>query len=493
MAQPSKDISPTLRDARGNPPLTPAGARALRRVLTTRDLVLLNVAAIVGLRWLSTAAKIGPSSLALWVLGLVAFFLPVAFAVLELSSRLPGEGGLYLWTKEAFGDIHAFLAGWTYWVSNLAFFPSALLFGSGVSVWLAGDRWLALADDATYNAAYCLIALWAITWLNILGLERAKWLQNAGGTATWLAGALVLLGGIVAWTRFGAATTYTPANVLPDLGTMAALTTFATIALAYSGMELGPILGGEIRDPRKRIPRAMLISGAVITAIYMAGTAALLIALPHEQIDLIGGIPQALAAIGERLGMPAFGPVTAGLVALGNLGGMSAWMAGTARLPFVVGVDRYLPPSFAALHPVHGTPHVALQVEAAITTLVLLAAVSGSTVHEAFVILIDMTLILGFLPLLYMFAALPVLRRRAAGRNEGITLVPAGAAGLWLTSALGLATTTIAVITSVGPPEDSKDPEIFLVKVVGGSLVLIAAGLALYARGRVSLRRAASG
>ena len=89
----------------------PTGPPALARVLGTRDLVLLNIAAIVGLRWLTTAAKIGPSSLILWALGLILFFVPVALAVLELSSRLPGEGGLYLWTKAAFGNRHGFIAG----------------------------------------------------------------------------------------------------------------------------------------------------------------------------------------------------------------------------------------------------------------------------------------------------------------------------------------------------------------------------------------------
>lgn len=161
----------------------------LHRVLSTRDLVLLNVAAIVGLRWLSTAAKIGPSSLILWTLGLIFFFVPAALAVLELSSRLPGEGGLYVWTKAAFGDLHGFIAGWSYWVANLVFFPSFLLFGAGVSLYITGGRWLELAENARYNAGYCLIALWGITWLNVVGLERAKWLQNIGGLATWLAAA----------------------------------------------------------------------------------------------------------------------------------------------------------------------------------------------------------------------------------------------------------------------------------------------------------------
>lgn len=454
----------------------------LQRVLSTRDLVLLNIAAIVGLRWLSTAAKIGPSSLTLWVLGLVLFFVPIALAVLELSSRMPGEGGFYLWSKAAFGDLHGFIAGWSYWVSNLVFFPSTLLFGAGVSVYIAGTGWSGLAESATYNAVYCLVALWATTWLNIGGLQRAKWLQNIGGTTTWLAAALVLACGAVAGYQFGSATPFSPSTLRPELGSLAALTTFATIAFAYSGLELGPILGGEIQDPRGRLPRAILISGVVITAIYMAGTASLLIALPAGQIDLIGGIPQALAAMGERLGVPMFGPLTALLIALGNLGGISAWMNGTARLPFVVGVDRYLPKALSAVHPQHGSPHVALWTQSAITTVVLLAAISGSTVHDAFVVLVDMTLILGFLPLLYIFAALPVLRQRAAGHNDGIALAPGGTFGCWLISGCGFATTLLAIVTSMIPPEGGATM-LFLAKVVGGTVLLIGTGLVFYARG----------
>ena len=129
-------------------------------------------------------------------------------------------------------------------------------------------------------------------------------------------------------------------------------------------------------------------------------------------IDVVAGIPQALAAIGERVGLPRFGSLTAALVALGSIGGLSAWVSGTARLPFVVGVDRYLPQALARVHPKHGTPHVALLVQGVMTSLVLLAAISGASIHEAFVILVDMTIVTSLLPLLYIMAALPILRRR---------------------------------------------------------------------------------
>jgi amino acid transporter len=458
------------------------------RTLGIRDLVLMNIAAIVGLRWLSTAAQIGPASLTLWLIGLAIFLLPMALAVLELSSRLPAEGGLYVWSKSAFGDTHGFIAGWSYWVSNLVFLPSALLFGAGALVHVGGGAWSGLGESPLYNGAVCLTALWLATLVNIVGLNRAKWLQNIGALCTWTVAAVLLVAGGYAWWHFGSATSFAAKSLVPDLSSLAAWTTMASIALAYVGLELGPILGGEIREPRKTIPRATLISCIVIAVIYIAGTAALLVALPTEKINLITGIPQALAAVGERVGIPFFGNVMALLVALASLGAVSAWIAGTARLPYVVGVDRYLPAALARTHPRHGTPHIALLVQAALTTLVLLAGLSGATVREAYVVLLDMTLILTFIPLLYVFAALPVMRfrERAAdkGNESGIWRAPGGVWGSCVFGGIGFATTLLAIVTSMVPPADSVSPGLFLLKVVGGCVLLIGVGMGFYWRAK---------
>ncbi len=458
----------------------------LHRTLGLRDLVLLNVAAIVGLRWLSTAAQIGPSSLTIWLIGLTIFMIPMALAVLELSSRLPAEGGLYVWVKHAFGDKHGFITGWCYWVSNLVFLPSALLFGAGALVHVGGTAWLGLADNSFYNGAICLAVLWLATCLNIIGLGRAKWLQNIGGLCTWSVAGVLLVAGAWAWWHYGSATAITPASLIPDLGTLPAWTTLASIALAYAGLELGPIMGGEIREPRKTIPRATLISCVVIATIYVAGTTALLVALPAEKINVISGIPQALAQVGERVGVPFFGQVMALLIALASIGGTSAWIAGTARLPFVVGVDRYLPPPLSRLHPKFETPHVALLTQAVLTSLVLLAGLSGSSVREAFVLLLDMTLIMTFIPLLYLFASLPALRlrERAHQVESHHWRAPGGNIGSVLIGATGFATTLLAIVTSLVPPADNTNPALFLTKLVGGCALMIVVGLVFYWRGQ---------
>jgi glutamate:GABA antiporter len=451
----------------------------LRRVLGTWDLVLFNIAAIVALRWLSMAAQIGPSSLVLWLLGLIGFFLPLAFCVLALSSRVPGEGGLYLWSKTAFGEIHGFIAGWTYWISNLTYLPSMLLFSAGIVLHVGGASWQAHANDNRYNLVYSLAALWITTIFGVLGLQRAKWLQNIGGVATWLAGGLILLGGAVAAYRFGPATHFSAASLMPDFGKLATFSAFATIALAFQGLELGPIMGGEIRDPERQIPRATLISCVVIAALYIAGTASLLMALPASTIDLIGGIPQALSAIGERIGLPIFGPLTALLVTLGSIGTIVAWVGGMARVPFVVGVDRYLPAALGRLHQRYGTPHVALITQGVLTSLMLLAALSGSTIHEAYVILIDMTVIMSLLPLLYILLAFPVLCQHRDERRAGLKLSPAAC---WLAGLSGFAVTTLAIVTSMIPPSDDPHAGLFLLKVIGGTALLIGVGLLFYRR-----------
>ena len=385
--------------------------------------------------------------------------------------------------------MHGFIVGWSYWIGNLVFFPSLLIFAAGVFVYIHGGTWLKLADSALYNGAFCLAVLWFATVLNIVGLERAKWLQNVGGIATWLAGLLVMVGGAVAWYKFGTATRFDAPALIPDLRNLTTLAGFSTIALAYVGLELGPIMGDEIKNPGRTIGRAMLLSCVVIAVIYIAGTAALLAALPAGEIDLINGIPQALEAVGTRAGIPAFGVIAAVLLTLAQVGSLGAWIGGAARLPFLFGFHHYFPASLGAIHPRYGSPYVALLTQGVITSLILLAAISGSAIHEAFVALIDMSVILSFVPLFYMFAALPVLRRRAAGDERAVIRIPGGEVVCWLVAGSGMAVTLLGAIIAMVPPTSSTNRYLFALKVVGGCSLMIGVGLRFYIAGRGKLTR----
>lgn len=454
------------------------------RALSVRDVVLFNVVAIVGLRWLSTSAQMGPSSLVLWLLALLVFFIPSGLAVMELSTRLPGQGGVYQWAKHAFGDAHGFVAGWSYWISNLVYFPSLLLFVSGAFLFIGGNAWLGLGDSVLYNALFTLAILWLALGLNVIGLERGKWVQNIGATGTWVTAALLIGFGFYVWLSSGSATSFEGGAFVPDFKAFGTLVFFATMTFGFAGLELAPIMGDEIKNPARTIPRAILISGLAIATIYILGTAVLLVALPTDAVNVITGVPQALAEIGERAGVGGLAQLGAILITLGGLGGVGAWFAGAARIPYAVGVDRYLPEALGRVHPTWGTPHVSLLVQGVLASVLLLMAVAGSTVEEAYIILVDMTIILYFIPFLYLFGALPFLRRRGVGDEENVVRVPGPGGVTWLIGGLGLAATILSLVLASLPPEGSENPGLFVLKVVGGSLVIVLAGLGFYLRGK---------
>jgi glutamate:GABA antiporter len=448
----------------------------LQRTLGLGDLVLFNVAAVIGIRWLAAAAHTGPDSISLWLLAALLFFVPSALAVAALSARYPEEGGIYIWTKRAFGDWHAFLCGWCYWLSNLFYLPNLLLAGVG----MAGSA-LGLAENKLYVVTISLLILWIGLLTNLLGLDVAKWTSNAGGAATYAAGGLIIVVGLAIFLRHGSAT---PIPLVPRWD-FAKLNLWSQIAFAFGGLELGAVMGGEIRDPRHTVPRAAWISGLAIAAFYIFGTIAMLVVLPPARISAMTGLVQAAQAAGAELGSPWLTLVLTGLILAGVAGQLGAWVGASARVPFVMGVDKYLPPAFARLHPRWHTPHVSILLQGAFCTLVLIALPAGESLNAGYQLLVDMAVITYFIPFLYLFAAAwktdPQSRERkeraplpSQGARRGPGGPPHRSGAVALTALSGLAVTAIGIALSLVPPPDAASLILFELKLAGGCALLIA-------------------
>src|SRR3954451_13014567 len=108
----------------------------LRRVLGFRDLLLYYVVTGFSLRWVAVAAAAGPSALLIWAIAALGFFGPLVFCVLELSSRYPEEGGVYVWSKRVCVLFAAFIPGWPYWGSNLPYLPGLLYFAAANALFM---------------------------------------------------------------------------------------------------------------------------------------------------------------------------------------------------------------------------------------------------------------------------------------------------------------------------------------------------------------------
>ncbi len=239
----------------------------LRRTMGFWDVLLFNIAAVLGPRWIAAAAHNGTSSISLWVLAAVLFFLPTALIIIELSTRYPAEGGLYVWSKEAFGDFHGFVAGWSYWIYTFFYFPGLLTASVAMSVYIGGAKFEYLAGNRWYLffASLGLLAIPVV--LNLVGLDIGKWLQNAGGISTY-APLLMLVGiGGYLWLHHGSVTHFSWKSSLP-VWNLYTVNFWSNIAFAFTGMELVCALSEEVREPRKTFPRAIYASAVMIAGIY---------------------------------------------------------------------------------------------------------------------------------------------------------------------------------------------------------------------------------
>jgi amino acid transporter len=457
--------------------------KQLRKEMGFWDVLLFNIATVLGPRWVAAAAHNGTSSISLWVLAALFFFVPTALVINELSSRFPNEGGLYVWSKEAFGDFHGFVAGWTYWIYTVFYFPGLLLASTAMSGYLAGASGAVLAQNKGFLLTGSFLLLTIAVVLNIIGLNIGKWLQNAGGVSTYIPLLMLTAVAAVLYFKNGSITHFTWANMMPHWS-LDTVNFWSQIAFAFTGLELVSAMSDEIRNPRRTLPRAVFSAGVLIAAIYIIGTFAVLSLIPAEQVSTTSGVFQAITSGSTALRIGFVGVLAALFVSVGNAGGVGSTVAGIARVPFVVGIDRYLPAAFGRIHPRWKTPYISIIVQAVVSGLVLLFSQYNESTRGAYQFLVDAAIILYFIPFLYMYAAaIKLAGRKDRLENPHAVLIPGGKPGVWLASGLGFLVVLGGIVLSLIPPGDSSDKLGFELKLIGGTVTAVVLGLVLYFRG----------
>ncbi|MFZ1080433.1 MAG: APC family permease [Candidatus Kryptoniota bacterium] len=446
----------------------------LLRALKVRDIVLFNIVAIVGTRWISLAAATGPSSISLWILALILFFIPQAVAVIHLSRKYPVEGGVYEWAKVEFGDFHGFVAGWCYWANNLVYYPSLLISVAAIAPFILPNMSI-MAPNKIFITVASLIILWIAIGFNVVGVKIGKWVQNVGAVGTF--GPIIIiaaLAGVILY--FGKSQThFTFTNILPTKLDYGTLSFWSSMCFALAGLELAAVMSGEIVDAERTIPRATYFSGFGIVLVYLVGTISLLVGLSSRNVNLVTGLVQSILELETKTGMRYLTNISALLVTLAGIGGAGAWLAGSARILFVTGIDSYLPKSFGKLHPKWKTPYVAIIFQGIIATVFLLMSLIGASTEQAYLVLVDATIIVYFIPYIYIFlAAIKVFRRESAHNGKkGISMKT-------MASGIGGITTVAAILLTLFPPEAGGSPVLFLAKTLIGSLAFVAVGIIIF-------------
>jgi glutamate:GABA antiporter len=455
----------------------------LKRVLGRRDLVLLFVVAVFNLNVVPSIAANGGVTIWLWIISLALFFWPQGIAVIELAHRYPGEGGVYLWAKELFGDFHGFFSGWCYWTNNMLYVPTIMLYFVGVSVFVLGPRHAALADNKSFALWTSVLLLLALAALNIVGLRIGKWINNVGAIGTFIAAAVLILLGLAVTYKRGITVSAADFRIPHDPRFL--LNTFGVICFALVGLELASIMGDEIQDPQRTLPGAVLFGGLISGILYIAATLTLIVAVGRN-VNVLQGIVQAVSEMSGRFGLAWIVPAFALMLSLSIAGIASAWLGGSARIPFVAGLDAYLPLWLGRIHPKYATPYAALLVHVAISILLCVVFFRFSSVQAAFQTMLSLAVVLQLVPYLYVFAALLKLAVRAndkAGVYSRLVLLLAGCSGL--------ITTILGIGLQYFPPQLVTSLRTYEWEMVGGTLFFVSlAAFFFFVYGRLKTARA---
>ncbi|HXH66584.1 MAG TPA: APC family permease [Candidatus Limnocylindrales bacterium] len=479
----------------------PVPKTAPSRVMGFRDLVLFYVVTGISLRWIATAAGHGPSSLVIWFAAWLFLYIPLALSVIHLSSRYPAEGGFYVWTKIAFGEQAGFLSAWIYWVSNLPYFPAVLYFAASNVLFLhpALQRY---SQKPAYFIAFSVFFLTGLTVLNILGLNLAKWAHNLGAIAMWVPALIIVILGLVAWRHFGSATSFAPRNFLPTAHVQD-MFFWSIVIFSFIGCESASLMAEEIKDARRNIPRALLLAGVTVVICYMLGTFCVLLAIPSGESSNLNGLAQAVARTTSRLHINGITEITALFIVISNIGAAGAFLAAAARLPFVAGLDGYLPAAFSKLHPRFKTPWVSVLGQGLFGILFAFLGQAGASVAGAYNILIAIGIVITMIPFMFLFASMIRLQNRqrfpdhlppnspspsnpqpnsSSESYNSFTSFPSFTSRIL--GFIGFSTATFATFLSLIPPPEEPHKLLYLLKLLGSTAALIALGFLLFHLGQ---------
>jgi len=461
--------------------IAPVQAVHLKRALGVWDLTWLCVVAVLNLNVVPVIAANGPITLWLWLASLALFFLPQGIAVIDLSHRFPNEGGLYVWTKEMYGDLHGFLCGWSYWTSNLFFIPTLLFYLVGIVTYMGGKTAAGFGENRLFFFLLTVGLLWLTAWANIRGLGVGKWVNNAGGIGALIGAAILIALG--ALTLAHAGVRISARSLGPGALDWRVVSSFGIICFGLVGLELGPVMGDEIREPRRSIPRGILLGGLLAGTFYLGATLAVLLAIPQNEIQVVQGVLQGIDKMAAQIGLGWVLYPLALLISVSIVGSTSAWLSGSARIIFVSGLDRYMPKILGKVHRRYGTPHIALVAIAAMSSLlVAMSFAGGTTVREAYVTLLDLAVVVQMISYLYLFAALARVAFEP-GHGPGFY----SKARIRFAAAAGLLTTTIGLVVAFIPSHQVSSIWRFELKMFLTTAVFmgLAAGLFFYYRKKI--------
>jgi amino acid transporter len=455
----------------------------MKRELGLRDLVPMQILLVVGITWAGNAAKVGSSHVVIWLAAIVLFFVPLAAVTGWCAKIWPLEGGVYQWTKFAFGPFAGFMSAWNFAVwALLAVSTLGVLSATSLSYGL-GSR-AAWMQSSHALIGWMSVGLFGfILLINLPGFGIGKWVSHFGSAVTVLV-TVLLMGLLFIHPHTSAAHPHVSPQrpfslkISGSMLTLLTLNLFTKVAFnALSGLEQAAVFAGETRDPGRTILRSAWIAAPVIAVIYILMTGSILTYVPAAKVDLTGPIPQVIAAAfggGSATGVDwglVLGRATILVLAVALVAQYAVIVAETSRLPLVAGWDGILPVWFTRLDPRWKTPTRSLLVIVLLSLGMGFVATAGTGTQEAFQLLSNAGNLSYGIYYLLMFA-IPL----SVGNRFGAR------AGFWLKAGAlsGLLVTLLSMGFNLVPIVEVNSRWGFATKIVAAAVGMNLVGVGIY-------------
>jgi amino acid transporter len=419
------------------------------KVLSVFALMMINVIAVDSLRTLPISAVYGSSLIFYYLLAGLCFFLPTILVTAELATHWPNTGGVYVWVREAFGPRWGFLTIWLQWIYNVVWYPTILAFLAATLAQLINP---ALAANKIYTLSIILILFWGATWMNCLGIRFSSWVSIIGAVVGTIIPMLLIIGlGIIwLWQGHPSQLVFNSASLLPDLNNLSNLGFLTAVLFGLVGMEMSAVHAGDVKNPKKDYPRALLYAGIIIMLTLVGGSLAIALVIPAKQISLVSSLMEAFTIFFKAYHLSWMIPVIAGAM-------VSTWVIGPTRGMWVAACEGNMPRYFAKLNK-KNMPARILIMQGIIATLLCTVFLYMPSINAAYWILTALTAQLALIFYLFFFAA--AIRLRPHLR-------------MWIVAGTGMLFTTGVIILGFVPPPDLHITSVKIYEsiLIGGVIV----------------------
>jgi len=443
-------------------------------------LVMINVAAIIGLRNLPLIALFGGAAIAMVLLAAVIFFFPVALVSAELATGWSKEGGgVFVWSKEAYGPRLGFLSIWLQWIQNVIWFPAELAFAAGTLAYLFNPE---LASNKNYILLVVTISFAFCIAINLFGLKTSGLVSSAGAIAgifipflaiVVLCGAWIIGGNPsqIDWSKGIVSTQFF------DLKNMVLL---AGVFLGMSGLEMSAVFANKVKKPQKNYPLAILYSAIIIISILLIGSLAIAIVIPKKDLSLVAGVMQAFEVLVKSVHLEWIIPIMALLIFIGPIVRVSTWVSGPNEGLLRTARDGYMPSIFKHTNK-HGMPVSLFALQGAIFLFCLLPFFFMPNINAVFWLLTALSAQLYLIMYVFLFLSAIVLRYKQPDVKRAFR-VPGGNYGMWIVAGIGCLASLFGIFIGFLPPSQLEMGSYanYLAFLFVGVTVFCAAPLIMY-------------